>query len=93
MGISDLMIPSYNTHFEYFYEASKDPPVKAIDRKECGCYRPLEVHDSERSFMMDSETETSYYLCPEHMRKHLTPVSTIKQEGSTESCKEVDGFH
>ena len=23
------------------------------------------------------------------MRKHLTPVSTIKQEGSTESCKEV----
>ena len=23
------------------------------------------------------------------MRKHLNPVSTIKQEGSTESCKEV----
>ena len=38
---------------------------------------------------MDSETVTSYYLCPKHMRKHLTPVSTIKQEGSTESCKEV----
>ena len=23
------------------------------------------------------------------MREHLTPVSTIKQQGSTESCKEV----
>ena len=23
------------------------------------------------------------------MRKHLAPVSTIRQEGSTESCKEV----
>ena len=37
----------------------------------------------------NSKTVTSYYLCPEHMRKHLTPVSTIKQEGYTESCKEV----
>ena len=32
---------------------------------------------------------TNYYLFPEDMRDHLTPVSTIKQESSTESYKEV----
>ena len=28
---------------------------------------------------------TSCYLCSDHMRKHLTSVSTIKREGSTAS--------
>ena len=85
MGFSDLMIPSYNTNFGYFYEASKDPPIEAIDRKECGCYRTLEVYDYERPFVMDSETVTSYYLCPEHMKEHLTPV--VKQQD--EGCKGI----
>ena len=91
LGISDVMIPSYNTHFKYFYEASKDPPVEATDRKECGCYRTLEVHDSERSFVMDSETVTSYYLCPEHMKEHLARVVKQQDEGSKGIAK-VNAF-
>ena len=65
--------------------------MEVINRKECRCYKTLEVHDSDRCWLKytNSETVTSYYLCPEHMGKHLTPVSTIKLQGSTESCKEV----
>ena len=49
MGISALTIPSCDdTHFEYFYEASKDPPVEAINRRECGCDITKEFCDSER---------------------------------------------
>ena len=68
MGISDLMIPSCNnSHFEYFYEAGKDPLVEAIDRKECGCYIAEEFYDFDRCWVTyaDSKTVTSYYLCPE----------------------------
>ena len=82
MGISDLMIPSRNDNYLLtFYEASKDPPVEAINRTECGCYISKEFYDSDRCWVTytDSKTVTSYYLCPEHKRKHLTPVSTIKQ--------------
>ena len=62
-----------------------------MNRKECGCYITKECYDSDRYCVThtDSKTVTSNYLCPEHMGKHLTLVSTIKQEGSTESCKEV----
>ena len=59
-----------------FYEASKDPPVETIEKKDCGCHKTVILW-------------SNCYLCPKHMRKHLIPVSTIKQEGSTESCKEV----
>ena len=37
MGMSDTMLPSrYDSYRVSFYEASKDPPVEAINRKECG---------------------------------------------------------
>ena len=88
MGISDLIIFSYNrTYFEYFYEASKDPPVGRSTEKSVNAIK----RETDRCWMTytDSKTVTSYYLCSEHMRKHLTPFSTIKQEGSTESCQEV----
>ena len=39
--------------------------------------------------MTCAETVTNCYLCPEHMREHLTPVSIIKEEGSAERCKDV----
>ena len=77
MGMSDLILPNRCDSYRVgFYEASKDPPVEAIEKKECGCYKTVKLW-------------TNCYLYVEHMRKHLTPVSTIKQEGSTESCKEV----
>ena len=74
------MIPSCNdTYFEYFYEG---PPVDAINRKEYGCYITKEFYDSDCCWVMYTDS-------PEYMRRHPIPVSTIKQEGSTESCKEV----
>ena len=73
----------FDTYFKYFYEANKDPPVEAINREVCGCNLTKEYYNSDCCWM------TSYYLFPEHMKEHLTPVSTIKQEGSAESCKEV----
>ena len=90
MGISDLMIPSHDDSYRgNFYEASKDPLVEVIEEKECGCYKIEKVCNSDCCWLMCAETVTSYYLCPEHMREHLTPVSTSKQEGSVESCKKV----
>ena len=43
MGFSDLMISSRDDYKEYCYEASKDPPVEAIEEKECGCYKIVKV--------------------------------------------------
>ena len=56
MGISDLTVPSHSTYSTNYYEASKDPPVEATDRKECGCYKTVDVYDSERFFVMGSQT-------------------------------------
>ena len=36
-----------------------------------------------------SDSATRWAIKARKVRKHLTPVSTIKQEGSTEGCKEV----
>ena len=89
MGVDDLMIPSHDTYRKNFFEASKDPPVEVINKKECGCYKTIEISESDRCWVTYTETVTNYFLCPEHMRKHFIPVSPIKREGSTENGKEV----
>ena len=65
MVVSGLMIPSCNvTHFEYFYEASKDPPVEETNRRKCECYITKELYDSDRCWVTyaDSKTVTTYVL-------------------------------
>ena len=55
------------------------------------CYKIVKVCGSDRCWVTYSDRVivTNYFLCPGHMREHLTPVSITMQQGSTESCKEV----
>ena len=78
MGISELIIPSNDTHRENFYRVSKRPSVEALDKKGCGCYITEKLYESDRCWVTYTETVTDYVLCPEHMREHLTPGSTIQ---------------
>ena len=87
MCISDPMIyDGVRTYSTNCCEASKDILEKAFEKKESGCYKPVRVHgeESERGWYMHlgSKEVTSCYLCSDHMRKHLTSVTTIKREGS-----------
>ena len=95
MGISDLMIydGGGGTYSTNYCEASKDIRKKAFEKKECGCYKTLMMHEEESERGWDrhlgSKEVTSYYLCSDHMRKHLTSVSSIKREGSTAIKRET----
>ena len=66
MGISDLMIPSPDTHLEYFYEARKDPPVEEINKEDCGCYETEWVSESDHCWVIYTEMVTNYFSSPEH---------------------------
>ena len=49
MGMSDLMVPSHCDRDRVgFYEASNHPPVEAIEKKECRCYKTVNVCESDR---------------------------------------------
>ena len=87
MGISDLMIPSHTTYLSNHCETSKDIPVGAFRKKECGCFETTEFYNSEHCFVMESTLVTNYYLYPKHMKERLAPV--IKQQSSTEGCKKL----
>ena len=50
------MIPSHDTYRENLFEARNDPPVEAINKDECGCYKTGEVSESDRWWVTYTET-------------------------------------
>ena len=79
-----MMLPSYCTYYIHYYRERRNIPVEAFGKKECRCYITLNVYENESDCWVDSDAfeVCSCNLYSDHMRKHLTSVSTIKREGS-----------